>query len=112
MEFLKVPKIFSLRNYMSKDREDYMLLNTTWAKILNQILKERLLCQPLLPLRAPPDRRGSKHSYEYHRDIEQTTEDFYQLKREIESFTWRCHLKNFVDKEKPKKHSVSPPSGP
>ncbi|XP_071906821.1 uncharacterized protein [Coffea arabica] len=45
------------------------------------------------------EKRNSSLYCAYHRDVEHETEDYNDLKREIENLIWQGHLKQFVRKD-------------
>ncbi|XP_043702532.1 uncharacterized protein LOC122652752 [Telopea speciosissima] len=70
--------------YLDKGQsQDCMPLNTARIKILMEIYDRGLLQWPK-PMFSKPEERNKKKYCKFHRDISHDTEDYRQLKREIE----------------------------
>ncbi|XP_043710414.1 uncharacterized protein LOC122659365 [Telopea speciosissima] len=77
---------------------DYTPLNTTRTKILMEVYDRGLLQWPRPMFSNPEDRNKNKYC-KFHRDVGHDTENYRQLKREIEDVIQKGHLKRYVKED-------------
>ncbi|XP_043725639.1 uncharacterized protein LOC122672209 [Telopea speciosissima] len=77
---------------------DYTPLNTTRTKILIEVYDRGLLYWPRPMFSNLEDRNKNKYC-KFHRAVGHDTENYRQLKREIEDMTQQGHLKRYVKED-------------
>ena len=73
-------------------------LTASVSQVLREVRNEQFLRWPT-QIKSNPAIRDNTRYYEFHRDYGHRTDDFIQLKKEIEYLIWRRYLRRFIAPE-------------